>query len=135
MHARRGKLPVGARRDSGSGPRRGPRARTRRAAKCATIPRPLFYRVGKTSQGAQLFFDQFRFGRWPDYFSGVQVDQKPETLDQFFRSVTPNTGPYDPAALADGVSALVDRIGPAGLVMHSRAGGPDCLASCRASVR
>lgn len=41
----------------------------------------------------QLFFDQFRFGRWPDYFADVQVDQQPETLDQFFRSVTPNTGP------------------------------------------
>jgi hypothetical protein len=31
----------------------------------------------------QLFFDQFRFGRWPDYFPGVQVDQEPETLEQF----------------------------------------------------
>jgi Alpha/beta hydrolase family len=77
----------------------------------------------------QLFFDQFRFGRWPDYFPGVQVDQKPETLDQFFRSVTPNTGPYDPAVLADGVSALVDRIGPAVLVTHSQAGGPGWLTA------
>jgi hypothetical protein len=77
----------------------------------------------------QLFFDQFRFGRWPDYFPGVQVDQKPETLEQFFRSVTPNTGPYDPAVLADGVSALVDRIGPAVLVTHSQAGGPGWLTA------
>ena len=23
----------------------------------------------------QLFFDQFRLGRWPDYFPGVQVDR------------------------------------------------------------
>jgi hypothetical protein len=77
----------------------------------------------------QLFFDQFRFGRWPDYFPGVQVDQQPETLNQFFRSVTPNTGPYDPAVLADGVSALVDRIGPAVLVTHSQAGGPGWLTA------
>lgn len=77
----------------------------------------------------QLFFDQFRFGRWPDYFPGVQVDQKPESLEQFFRSVTPNTGPYDPAVLADGVSALVDRIGPAVLVTHSQAGGPGWLTA------
>jgi len=77
----------------------------------------------------QLFFDQFRFGRWPDYFPNVQVDETPETLEQFFRSVTPNTGPYDPAVLADGVSALVDRIGPAVLVTHSQAGGPGWLTA------
>ncbi len=77
----------------------------------------------------QLFFDQFRFGRWPDYFPGVQVDQAPGTLDQFFRSVTPNTGPYDPAILADGVSALVDRIGPVVLMTHSQAGGPGWLTA------
>jgi hypothetical protein len=43
--------------------------------------------------------------------------------------VTPNTGPYDPAVLADGVSALVDRIGPAVLVTHSQAGGPGWLTA------
>jgi hypothetical protein len=36
----------------------------------------------------QLFFDQFRIGKWPNYFDNVQFDRKPETLDQFFRSVT-----------------------------------------------
>ena len=77
----------------------------------------------------QLFFDQFRFGRWPDYCPGVQVDEKPGTLDQFFRSVTPNTGPYDPRVLADGVSALVDRVGPVVLVTHSQAGGPGWLTA------
>jgi hypothetical protein len=59
----------------------------------------------------------------------VRVDQQPETLDRFFRSVTPNTGPYDPALLADGVSALVDRIGPTVLVTHSQAGGPGWLTA------
>ncbi len=29
----------------------------------------------------QLFFDQFRFGIWPNYFNGVQFDRGPETLD------------------------------------------------------
>jgi len=43
----------------------------------------------------QLFFDQFRLGKWPNFFDNVQFDRKPEALDQFFRSVTPNTGPYD----------------------------------------
>jgi hypothetical protein len=44
----------------------------------------------------QLFFDQFRIGQWPKFFEGVQFDRSPETLNQFFRSLTPNTGPYAP---------------------------------------
>ena len=79
----------------------------------------------------QLFFDQFRFGQWPDYFDGVQVDQSDATLNQFLRSVTPNTGPYDPAVLADATSAFIDRIGPAVLVTHSQAGGPGWLTAIR----
>lgn len=79
----------------------------------------------------QLFFDQFRFGAWPDYFENVQVDQSEETLEQFFRSVTPNTGPYDASVNADAVSALVDRIGPSVLVTHSQAGGPGWLTAIR----
>jgi hypothetical protein len=49
----------------------------------------------------QLFFDQFRIGKWPNYFDNVQFDHKPETLNQFFRSVTPNTGPYDAGLISD----------------------------------
>ena len=72
----------------------------------------------------QLFFDQFRIGTWPNYFDGVQFDRKPETLNQFFRSVTPNTGPYDAGVISDAMSALFDRIGPGILFTHSQAGGP-----------
>lgn len=54
----------------------------------------------------QLFFDQFRIGTWPNYFDGVQFDRKPETLNQFFRSVTPNTGPYDAGVISASMSAL-----------------------------
>jgi pimeloyl-ACP methyl ester carboxylesterase len=60
----------------------------------------------------QLFFDQFRLGKWPNFFDNVQFDRKPETLDQFFRSVTPNTGPYDAGVISDAMSALIDRPGP-----------------------
>ncbi len=72
----------------------------------------------------QLFFDQFRLGIWPDYFDGVQFDRSPEALNQFLRSVTPNTGPYDPGVISDAMSALVDRIGPSVLFTHSQGGGP-----------
>jgi len=81
----------------------------------------------------QLFFDQFRFGQWPDFFEGVQLDTSPQTMEQFFRSVTPNTGPYDASVLADAASALVDRTGPAILVTHSQAGGPGWLTAIRNS--
>lgn len=71
----------------------------------------------------QLFFDQFRLGTWPDYFDGVQFDRKPASLDQFFRSVTPNTGPYDAGVIAEAMAALFTRIGPGILFTHSQAGG------------
>jgi pimeloyl-ACP methyl ester carboxylesterase len=77
----------------------------------------------------QLFFDQFRIGKWPNYFDNVQFDRKPQTLDQFFRSVTPNTGPYDARVISDAMSALFDKIGPAVLFSHSQAGGPGWLTA------
>ncbi|MCK4204824.1 alpha/beta fold hydrolase [Brucella pituitosa] len=79
----------------------------------------------------QLFFDQFRIGKWPDYFESVQFDRKPETLDQFLRSVTPNTGPYDAAVISDALAALFERTGPGILFSHSQAGGPGWLAAIK----
>ena len=79
----------------------------------------------------QLFFDQFRIGKWPNYFDNVQFDRKPETLNQFFRSVTPNTGPYDASVISDAMSALFDKVGPAILFIHSQAGGPGWLTAIK----
>lgn len=79
----------------------------------------------------QLFFDQFRIGTWPNYFDGVQFDRKPETLNQFLRSVTPNTGPYDAGVISDAMSALFDRIGSGILFTHSQAGGPGWLTAIK----
>jgi pimeloyl-ACP methyl ester carboxylesterase len=79
----------------------------------------------------QLFFDQFRFGKWPNYFGDVQFDRKPGTLDQFFRSVTPNTGPYDAGLISDAMSALFGKIGPAILFTHSQGGGPGWLTAIK----
>jgi Alpha/beta hydrolase family len=79
----------------------------------------------------QLFFDQFRIGKWPNYFDNVQFDRKPETLDQFFRSVTPNTGPYNADVVSDAMSALFDKIGPGILFSHSQAGGPGWLTAIK----
>lgn len=81
----------------------------------------------------QLFFDQFRLGKWPDYFDNVQFDRKPETLDQFFRSVTPNTGPYDAGVISDAMAALFDKTGPGILFTHSQGGGPGWLTAIKNS--
>ncbi len=79
----------------------------------------------------QLFFDQFRLGKWPNLFPNVQFDRKPETLDQFFRSVTPNTGPYDAGVISDAMAGLFNKTGPAILFSHSQAGGPGWLAAIK----
>jgi pimeloyl-ACP methyl ester carboxylesterase len=79
----------------------------------------------------QLFFDQFRLGVWPSYFDGVQFDRNPETLNQFFRSVTPNTGPYDAEVISDAMARLFDKIGPAILFTHSQAGGSGWLTAIK----
>lgn len=79
----------------------------------------------------QLWFNQFRIGLWPSYFEGVQFDQSPETLDQFFRSMTPNTGPFDVDVVSDGGRALFEKIGPGVLFTHSQGGGPGWLTAIK----
>lgn len=103
------------------------------------VDQPRRGRAGNSSVAAsiepvpndQLFFDQFRIGIWPAYFDGVQFDRRPETLDQFFRSVTPNTGPYDAGVVSNAMSALFDKTGPAILFTHSQGGGPGWLTAIR----
>jgi hypothetical protein len=72
----------------------------------------------------QLWFGIFRLGVWPNFFPGVQFSQEPQALEQFFRAMVPNTGPFDMDVNVGAVSALFDRIGPGILITHSQAGGP-----------
>lgn len=81
----------------------------------------------KPTPDEQLWFNQFRVGLWPNYFDGVQFAKDENTRDQFFRAMTPNTGPFDLAVVSDGVSAVFDRIGPGVLFTHSQGGGPGWL--------
>lgn len=71
----------------------------------------------------QQWFGTFRVGIWPDYFEGVQFARDSETLNQYFRQMTPNVGPIDINVNSDAVSALFDKIGPGILVTHSHSGG------------
>jgi hypothetical protein len=79
----------------------------------------------------QKWFNQFRVGLWPEYYDGLQFDRSPETLDQYFRSMTPNTGPFDLEVVSSAVCALFDRIGHGVLMTHSQSGGPGWLTAIR----
>jgi pimeloyl-ACP methyl ester carboxylesterase len=71
----------------------------------------------------QGWFGTFRVGIWPNYFEGVQFSRDSATLNQYFRSMTPNVGPIDMNVNTNAVSALFNKIGPAILVTHSHSGG------------
>ena len=71
----------------------------------------------------QQWSGTFRVGIWPNYFEGVQFAKDDATLDQYFRSLTPNIGPIDIEINAQAVSALFHKIGQGVLITHSHSGG------------
>ena len=79
----------------------------------------------------QGWFGTFRLGVWPDYFEGVQFARDSATLNQYFRSMTPNVGPIDIEVNAEAVSDLFDKIGEGVLVTHSHSGGMGWLTAIR----
>ena len=100
-------------------PRRGDAGRTTISTTISTTP------------DEQMWFNMFRIGTWPNYFDGVQFSRDPEALNQFFRSMTPNTGPFDMEVASSAVSALVDKLGGAVLFTHSQGGGPGWLTALK----
>ena len=72
----------------------------------------------------QRWFNRFRLGIWPNFYPGVQFSRDPEALNQYFRQITPSTGPFDLEVTSDAVAALFSKIGPGILVTHSKGGGP-----------
>lgn len=71
----------------------------------------------------QEWFSTFRLGVWPDYFEGVQFDKSEETLNQYFRQITPNIGAFDTEVITSATVELFDKIGDGILVTHSHSGG------------
>jgi len=92
-------------------PRRGGAGKTTTAATLSAVP------------DEQRWFGMFRLGVWPDFFAGVQFSRDREALNQYFRQMTPDTGPFDAQVAVNAISALFDKIGPAILVTHSQSGG------------
>jgi hypothetical protein len=80
----------------------------------------------------QQWFNQFRVGVWPAFFDGVQFSRDPQALEQYFRQMTPNTGPFDVEVTSDATAALFKKIGPGVLITHSQAGGPGWVTAMKA---
>jgi hypothetical protein len=71
----------------------------------------------------QLWFGIFRLGIGTEFYPGVQFPKGAEALNQFYRQMAPNTGPFDLEVNTNAVSALFDKIGHGILVTHSHSGG------------
>jgi hypothetical protein len=93
-------------------PRRGRAARSTKPVNITAAP------------DEQLWFGIFRLGSYPDFYPGVQFSKDPEALNQFYRQMVPNAGPYDAQVNIDAVSSLLNKIGGGILLTHSQSGGP-----------
>jgi pimeloyl-ACP methyl ester carboxylesterase len=79
----------------------------------------------------QYWFDMFRVGNFPNYYEGVQFPKDKESLNQYFRQITPNTGPYDAGVISDALAALFDKAGEGILVTHSQGGSNGWLTAMK----
>lgn len=68
----------------------------------------------------ESWFTKWRLGRYPDYFEQTQFPRGAESLNQFFRQITPDTAPLDFEVNADAIAALFEKTGDAILVAHSQ---------------
>lgn len=102
-------------------PRRGDAGRSTVEATVSPIP------------DEQGWFGTFRVGVWPNYFPGVQFSKDTETLNQYFRSMTPSLGPIDAKVVTDATAALANKIGPMILVTHSHSGGFGWITATKSS--
>lgn len=79
----------------------------------------------------RTMFTLFRLGRWPEFYADTQFPKDKESLNQFYRQGTPNTGPLDFGVVADAMSAVLAKTGPAILITHSQGGGAGWLTALR----
>ena len=80
--------------------------------------------------GDQAWYTHFRIGRVaPEVYEGSQFPNDAESVDQFFRQMTPNTGSFDQGLVSDAMAKIVDGVkdetgNKSILVTHSQGGGP-----------
>lgn len=79
----------------------------------------------------QMWYEIFRIGIWPDYNEGVQFTRDKESLENFFRQMTPNTGAFDNEVISNSVSKIFEKIGSGILVTHSQGGLPGWITGIK----
>lgn len=79
----------------------------------------------------QLWFGIFRLGVGTEFYPDIQFSKDPEALNQFFRQITPDTGPLKIDLNIDAVSTLFNKVGHGVLVTHSHSGGQGWMAALK----
>ena len=100
--------------------------------KTYVVDQPRRGRAGQSTTGGtvsnkpmeQLWYDNFRIGLYPDYYPNAQVRWDEKARDEFFRSMTPNTGAFDEIVISDAMAAVFEKTGDGILMTHSQGGGP-----------
>ena len=93
-------------------PRRGEAGQTSKAAEISTLTQD------------QNWYTQFRIGLWPKTYDGSQFPDDYESLNQFFRQMTPNTGDFDIEIITNAFVKIFERAGNGILFTHSQGGIP-----------
>lgn len=102
----------------------------RRGFSVYILDQPRRGRAGQTTVGRNLvpaprdqeLFVAWRLGIWPNFYPNTAFPNDPESLNQFFRMMTVDTGPGDRDVITDGIAAVFERTGPAVLLTHSASG-------------
>lgn len=68
----------------------------------------------------QSWYTKWRIGIYPGYFKGVQFPRDKESLNQFFRQITPDTGPIDFEVNTNAIASLFDKLGGGIMIAHSQ---------------
>lgn len=100
-------------------PRRGQGGRSPEAT---TIP---------ATPNEQYWLGMFRIAKGNEFMPNVQFDKSPETLNQFFRQISPDLGTIDFEVNTNAVSALFNKMGEGILVTHSHSGGQGWITAIK----
>lgn len=76
----------------------------------------------KATPDDQFWFAQFRIGTYPNFNEGVAFPKDKQSLNQFFRQMTPNVGAFDATVISDSMVKLFERTGNGILITHSQGG-------------
>ena len=79
----------------------------------------------------QLWYYNFRIGIYPEVYDGVEFPRDEESLNQFLRQMTPNTGAFNSQIVADSMVEVMEKAGEGILITHSAGGGPGWITAVK----